>query len=176
MTGGAAYFRDKEFNKFGIPAPRLSAISSEAKTYKYLSDWISANYMSLVEMLDGKTCDYIDSVECDLSVYVIGLYLVDGHVLMDALIVDDELNIMCWAKQDILSFDGVDIDAILKALDVKVTYSVRILECKPKRKEESALQWAVDDGHVYCIAQNTGVNLSINAIKDALVEILKRFI
>ena len=176
MTGGAAYFRDKEFNKFGIPAPRLSAISSEAKTYKYLSDWISANYMSLVEMLDGKTCDYIDSVECDLSVYVIGLYLVDGHVLMDALIVDDELNIMCWAKQDILSCEGIDLEAILMALDVKVTYAVRLLERKSKRKDETALQWAVADGHLYRLSQNTGVALSLKAVKDALAETLKRFI
>ena len=176
IAGGAAYFRRKDFEEFDIPAPKISACSSEAETYKYLSDWISANYMALAEMLDGQACDYIDSVDSDLSVYVIGLYLVDGRVLMDALIVDDELNILCWAKQDILGFKGIDLDAILKALDVKITYAVRILERKPNRKKELALQWAVADGHVYCLNQNSGIALSLKAIKDALAETLKRFV
>ena len=176
MSGGAAYFRKKDFEEFDIPSPKISACSSEVETYKYLSDWISANYMALAEMLDGQTCDYIDSVESDLSVYAIGLYLVDGRVLMDALIVDDELNIMCWAKQDILSFEGIDLEAILMALDVKVSYAVRLLERKPKRKDETALQWAVADGHLYRLSQNTGVALSLKAVKDALAETLKRFI
>lgn len=170
MSGGAAYFRKKDFEEFDIPSPKISACSSEVETYKYLSDWISANYMALAEMLDGQTCDYIDSVESDLSVYAIGLYLVDGRVLMDALIVDDELNIMCWAKQDILSCEGIDLEAILMALDVKVTYAVRLLERKPKRKDETALQWAVADGHLYRLSQNTGVALSLKALTSPTPE------
>lgn len=170
MVGGTALFKKRELYEAGLTYPEINAQMSVMDTYKALEKLVSEDVEGLLDYTKEKVCDYCDTEEGnELSVYILGLYLKDGKVLMDGFAVDRECEIYTYSKRDLSTMGWIDLIPLLTMLSVKTTYCVQLLGRSPKRKNESEQFWAIVDGRSYRLVAKDDRTFTLSVLYRGLI-------
>lgn len=176
MVSGTAFFHKRELLDAGLTFPEINANMSVMDTYKALSEFESNDVEGLLDYTKEKECDYCDTEEGnEVSVYILGLYLKDGKVLMDGFAVDRECEIYTYSKRDLSTMGWVDLIPFLNLLSVKNTLGIQLLGRSPKRKNESAQLWAIVDGRAYRLVPNGGRSYSLRDLYRGMIKHMRYF-
>ena len=141
-----------------------------------MEEFSSQDVEALLDYILDTSCDYCDTEEDkEFSVYILGLYLKDDKVLMDAFAVDTECNIYTFSKRDLSTMGWIDLTRFLFLLSVKTTLGIQLLGRSPKRKNEVSQLWAIVDGRAYCLtAKDEGV--SFRTVYSGLIKQVKAYL
>lgn len=170
MVGGTALFKKRELFEAGLTYPAINAQMSVMDTHKALGEFVSEDVESLLDYTKQKMCDYCDTEEGnEVNVYILGLYVNDGKVLMDGFAVDRECEIYTYSKRDLSTMGWIDLNPFLNLLSVKTTLGIKLLGRSPKRKNESEQFWAIVDGRAYRLVAKDDRTFTLSVLYRGLI-------
>ena len=177
MVGGTALFKKRELFEAGLTYPAINAQMSVMDTHKALGEFVSEDVEILLDYTKQKVWDYCDTEEGnEVNVYILGLYVKDGKVLMDGFAVDRECEIYTYSKRDLSTMGWIDLNPILNLLSVKTALGIQLLSRSPKRKNESAQFWAIVDGRAYPLDVKNPEGVSFRALYSGLIKHVKAYL